>query len=159
VKNNLPRGFVRSAFAVFLAIGALSLAGCAQKNDTPEAVKQGVVRDLAKKFDMSKMDVIVDSVSFRDKEADATVTFVVKGGSASQGMSMKYLMERHDDNQWYIKSRSTGQEASGAGAAGSAAGALPAGHPTMGGAAPAVGAPPASGSKFNLPPGHPELGQ
>ncbi len=149
MKSNFPR-----SFAAFLAISALSLAGCAQKNDTPEAVKQGVVRDLAKKFDMSKMDVIVDSVSFRDKEADATVTFVVKGGSASQGMSMKYVMERHDDNQWYIKSRSSSPEAGGA-----AGGAMPAGHPAMGGTAPAAGAAAASGSKFNLPPGHPELGQ
>jgi ribosomal protein S6E (S10) len=118
---------------------AVLLVGCAQKNDTPEAVKQGVVRDLAKKFDMSKMDVLVDSVSFRDKEAEATVTFVVKGGSASQGMTMRYVMERHDDNQWYIKSR-----ANATGAGGGAAGQ------------PATSA---TGSKLNLPPGHPELGQ
>ncbi len=77
-----------------LAIYVFILGGCAQKNDTPEAVKQGVVRDLAKKFDMAKMDVIVDSVSFRDKEADATVTFAIKGGSAAEGMTMNYVMER-----------------------------------------------------------------
>lgn len=146
--------------ACALALTALFITGCAQKNDTPEAVKQGVIRDLAKKFDMSKMDVIVDAVSFRDKEADATVTFTVKGGSASQGMTMKYVMERHDDNQWYIKSR-----ASSGGAAG-ASGSLPAGHAavTTGneGSAPMdapVGAPGASGTKYNLPAGHPDLGQ
>jgi hypothetical protein len=143
-----------------LTLSALFISGCAQKNDTPDAVKQGVVRDLAKKFDMTKMDVIVDAVSFRDKEADATVTFVVKGGAASQGMTMKYLMEKHDDGQWYIKSRASatpgaaGAAATPAGGDG-AAGAMPAGHPAMG----APGAAPASGSKFNLPPDHPELGQ
>jgi hypothetical protein len=96
-----------------------------------------VIRDLATKFDMSKMDVIVESVSFRDKEADATVTFAVKGGSASQGMTMNYVMERRGDNQWYIRSRSS--VAGAGGADGSAA------------------AHAATGS--NLPPGHPELGQ
>jgi hypothetical protein len=132
--------------AAALTIGALLLGGCAQKNDTPEAVKQGVVRDLAKKFDMTKMDVIVDSVSFRDKEADATVTFAIKGGSAAQGMTMNYVMERHDDGQWYIKSRASSTSA---------------GAPAVG--APGEGAPDAatsaSGSKLNLPPGHPALGQ
>lgn len=132
---------ILTGFAVAaLALGAFVLGGCAQKNDTPDAVKQGVVRDLAKKFDMTKMDVIVDSVSFRDKEADATVTFTVKGGSAAQGMTMKYVMERHDDGQWYIKSRASATDA---------------GSPAVG----AEAATSASGSQFNLPPGHPEPGQ
>lgn len=125
--------------AAALTMGALILCACAQKNDTPEAVKQGVIRDLAKKFDMTKMDVIVDSVSFRDKEADATVTFAIKGGSASDGMTMNYVMERHDDGQWYIKSRASAASA----------------------AAPPVGAPDAatSATGSKLPPGHPDLGQ
>jgi hypothetical protein len=144
---------------VALTMSAYVLTGCAPKNDTPDAVKQGVVRDLAKKFDMTKMDVIVDSVSFRDKEADATVTFTVKGGSAAQGMTMKYVMERHDDGQWYIKSRASaaGEGAPPTGAnAGTGSAAMPAGHPAMGAPEAATSA---SGSKFNLPPGHPELGQ
>jgi major membrane immunogen (membrane-anchored lipoprotein) len=113
-----------------VVLAALLLGGCAQKNDTPEAVKQGVIRDLATKFDMSKMDVIVDSVSFRDKEADATVTFAVKGGPASQGMTMKYVMERHGDNQWYIKSRASAT--GGDGAAAASGPDLPPGHPDPG---------------------------
>lgn len=135
-----------------VAIAALLLTGCAKKNDTPDAVKQGVVRDLAKKFDMSKMDVIVDSVSFRDKEADATVTFTIKAGSASQGMTMNYVMERHDDNQWYIKSRAS---AAGADGADGGTGSMPAGHPATGGG----GDPAAMGGSSNLPPGHPGTGQ
>ena len=129
-----------------VALTALLVTGCASKNDTQEAVKQGVIRDLAKKFDMAKMDVIVDSVSFRDKEADATVTFVLKGGSASQGMSMQYVMERHDDNQWYIKSRASAV----AGGADGASGSMPAGHPAMEGGG--------DGSAAGLPPGHPDTG-
>jgi len=137
-----------------VVIAALLLAGCAKKNDTPEAIKEGVLRDISKSFNVSNMDVVVDSVSFRDKEADATVTYMLKGGSASQGMTMRYVMERRDD-KWYIKSRAS--SAAGAGGDGTS-GALPAGHPTTPGAG-SDGAPAASGSKLNLPPGHPELGQ
>ena len=57
-----------------VVIAALLLGGCAKKNDTPEAIKEGVLRDISKSFNVSNMDVVVDSVSFRDKEADATVT-------------------------------------------------------------------------------------
>ncbi len=134
---------------------ALVLAGCAQKNDTPEAVKQGVIRDISKSFNMANMDVIVDSVSFRDKEADATVTFALKGGNASQGMTMHYTMERRDDNQWYIKSRAS----MAAGGAQGASGALPAGHPAMGGAAPMDSPVSDTGSKTTLPPDHPDIGK
>jgi hypothetical protein len=142
-----------------VVIAALLLAGCAKKNDTPEAIKQGVLRDISKSFNVANMDVVVDSVSFRDKEADATVTYMLKGGSAAQGMTMKYVMERHDDGQWYIKSRASSAGAGGAEAGGDgAAGALPAGHPTTPGAG-TDGATSASGSKLNLPPGHPDLGQ
>lgn len=133
-----------------LALAALLLAGCARKNDTPEAILQGVRRDISKSFNVDKMDLSVDAVSFRDKEADATVTFTLKGGSKDQGMTMKYLMERHDDNQWYIKSR-VGQPAMPGAEAATGAAALPAGHPAMGAGAPAA--------PTNLPPGHPEIGK
>ena len=126
---------------VSLSLYVLLLSNCAQKNDTPEAVKQGVIHDLATKFDMTKMDVIVDSVSFRDKEADATVTFALKGSNASDGMTMNYVMERHDDGQWYIKSRAS---------------AATAGSPPV--AAPGA-ATSASGGSSGLPPGHPDIGQ
>ena len=135
------------------------LTACAQKNDTPEAVRQGVIRDISKSFNVANMDVSVDAVSFRDKEADATVTFTLKGGSKDQGMTMKYVMERHDDNQWYIKSRAGQGVVSGAGPSTGAV-AMPAGHPGMGGAGAMEGANAASGaSKLNLPPGHPDLNQ
>lgn len=144
-----------------VVVAALLFAGCAKKNDTPEAIKQGVLRDISKSFNVSNMDVVVDSVSFRDKEADATVTYMLKGGSASQGMTMRYVMERHDDGQWYIKSRASSPAQSAGPSAGggdATAGELPAGHPTTSGMGD-TGAPAGSGSKPNLPPGHPDLGQ
>ena len=135
-----------------VALAFLLLAGCAKKNQTTEAVRQGVISDISKSFKMDSMDVTVDSVSFRDKEADATVTYTLKGGQRGQGMSMKYVMEQRDDGQWHIKSRSSMAD-SGAGSAGSnGAGAMPAGHPNMGGADASTG----GGA---LPPGHPALGQ
>ena len=133
-----------------VAIAALFLVGCAKKNQTPEAIRQGVIRDISKSFKMDSMDITVDSVSFRDKEADATVTFGLKGGQPGQGMHMKYLMEQHSDGEWYIKSRAAAGEPEGA-AGGS--GSMPAGHP-------ALGAPPAGGDAAGtLPPDHPPIGQ
>jgi hypothetical protein len=141
-----------------VAIAALLLAGCAKKNDTPEAIREGVLRDISKSFNVSNMDVVVDSVSFRDKEADATVTYMLKGGSASQGMTMRYVMERRDD-KWYIKSRAASPAgAAPAGGGDETSGGLPAGHPVTNGAD-VGGASGASGSTLNLPPGHPALGQ
>ncbi len=152
MKTHIARGFAAS-----VVLTALIFSSCAKKNDTPEAIKAGVIRDISKTFNIGAMDVTVSSVTFRDKEADATVTFSLKGTPVAQGMTMRYVMERHDDNQWYIKSRT-----SSAGAAGGTGGAMPAGHgAAMGGGdtAPMDGAVGGSGSKLNLPPGHPQLGQ
>ena len=62
-----------------ICLAALCLAGCSKNIDTPEAVKEGVIKDIAKKVDVQSMDVNVDSVSFREKEADAKVSFKPKG--------------------------------------------------------------------------------
>ena len=129
-------------FGLAVALAALLITGCAKKNDTPEAVREGIIRDVGKRMDISNMDVNVDSVSFRDKEADATVRYTIKGGSADQGMTMKYVMERHDDGQWYIKSRASNEAVDPTGGAGAMSGTgmggmnpdgnLPAGHPPIG---------------------------
>jgi hypothetical protein len=145
----------------FVWIGALALAAltaCSNRNiDSLEAVKQGVIRDIGKNVNVGAMDVNVVSVSFRDKEADAVVSFAPRGGSAAQGLTMKYTMERKG-NEWHIKSRAqsdlqrhAGQAPAGSMGAAPAdgGGALPPGHPAMGGAG--------GGSQANLPPGHPPL--
>jgi hypothetical protein len=141
------------------------LAGCSSRNiDTLDAVKQGVIRDISKNVNVAAMDVNVVSVSFRDKEADAVVSFAPKGGSAAQGLTMNYTLERKG-SEWHIKSRAQSelqkhaaqaQQApadGGAGAMqpapGAAQGQLPAGHPALGGGTAGGGQP--------LPPGHPPL--
>ena len=123
------------------------LAGCAKNIDTPEAVKAGVLKDIATKVDVKNMDVNVDSVSFREKEADAKVSFRPKGADASQSIVMNYSLERNGD-EWRIKNRNMQGAHVQPGAPGGAVpngAALPPGHPT----GPATGGP--------LPPGHPSV--
>jgi hypothetical protein len=125
----------------------LVLAGCSKNIDTEEAVKAGVLKDLAKKVDVQNMDVNVDSVSFRDKDADATVSFSPKGAGPGQSITMKYSLAR-DGDEWKIKGRSLDGHSAPTAAPG---GDLPPGHPGVGGgSAVPNGAP--------LPPGHPAVG-
>lgn len=137
--------------------GALTLGGCAKKNETPEAVKEGILRDIGKNFDVSSMDINVDSVSFRDNEADAIVSYSLKGSKdPSSMMTMKYLMERRSDGKWYIKSRASGVTDNNA---------LPAGHPETSGSTGAdgtsiggaLGVGTSDGGGTALPPGHPDI--
>jgi hypothetical protein len=130
-----------------ICLAAVLLAGCSKNIDTPEAVKDGVLKDIAKKVDVGSMDVNVDSVSFREKEADAQVSFMPKGAPRSQAITMSYVLERQGD-EWHIKSRTMSMHgAAGAQPTGGPA-ALPPGHPGMS-ATPNPGTP--------LPPGHPQL--
>lgn len=93
--------------ALLVAVSVLAISGCANKNvDSLEAVKQGVIADLAKSKNLTldSMDVSVVSVQFRDKEADAVVSFTAKGTPPGSGLTMKYTMQR-DGSQWHIKAR------------------------------------------------------
>ena len=127
-----------------LCLAALCLAGCSKNIDTPEAVKEGVIKDIAKKVDVQAMDVTVDSVSFREKEADARVSFKPKGGPVSQSITMTYSLERQGD-EWRIKSRNMqAHEQQQPSAPGQQA--MPPGHPVTG-----------SGNGGPLPAGHPQV--
>ena len=141
---------------MFGALALAALTACSHGNvDSLEAVKQGVIRDISKNVNIGAMDVSVVSVSFRDKEADAMVSFAPKGGTAAQGLTMKYTMERQG-SEWHIKSRAQSDMQRHAGQAqpapDSGMGQMPAGHMAM----PPSGT---SGSSPNLPPGHPQLNQ
>ena len=104
--------------ALICAAALLTVVGCSNKNvDSMEAVKQGVIRDIAKNINVGAMDVNVVSVSFRDKEADAVVQFVPKGGTPAQGLTMNYTMERQGSD-WHIKKRAQSDLQKHAGAGG-----------------------------------------
>jgi hypothetical protein len=113
-----------------------ALTACTNDIQNKEAVRQGVIDHLkARKnldLDMSAMQVDVSSVTFRENEADATVSFVPKGGSPSQGMTMKYTLERAGSG-WKVKQKAeaTNSPHSDGGAA-PPTGEMPPGHPPIG---------------------------
>jgi hypothetical protein len=121
-------------FSLVLA-AVLCLAACQKNIQTNEAVREGVIKHLSQNQNLSigSMDVEVASVTFKDNEAEATVSFKPKGGDASSGMSMRYSLEKKG-NEWVVKKKAD----SGMG------------H----GAAPASGAPEGTG----MPPNHPPMG-
>jgi hypothetical protein len=155
-------------------ITALALVSCSKNIDTPELVKQGIIKDIGKKVDVQNMDVNVDSVSFHDKEATASVSFRPKGGDPRMSMSMTYNMVRQGD-EWHVKARdmmrheqSTPQSTPPTGAGTlppvTPGTPLPPGHPPMGsgttGTMPMpIPRPVTSGTSGQLPSGHPPLNQ
>ncbi|HUS07512.1 MAG TPA: hypothetical protein VMZ52_14490 [Bryobacteraceae bacterium] len=125
-------------FGLYLLVAlSMFLAACAQAPQNKDAVREAIVQHLTKNsgLNMSSMDVEVTSVTFRDKQADASVAFRAKN-SPEQLMSMKYTLES-EGKKWIVKKK--------AGNSGHSEAAVPDPH--------GAGAP-ASGS---LPPGHPPL--
>ncbi|MBI4877746.1 MAG: hypothetical protein HY822_24205 [Acidobacteria bacterium] len=119
-----------------VAATALVLSGCSRAIDSKEAIRQGVLDHLAGKagLDVKSMQVDITSVSFRQNEADAVVSFRPKGSSdPSTGMQMQYTLEKKGD-RWVVK----GKRDSGMSPHGGAAPAAPQGsgmppdHPSMG---------------------------
>lgn len=125
----------------------LTLTGCGKNIDTADAVKQGVIKDIAKKVDVQNMDVIVDSMSFRGKDASANISFRPKGGDPKQSITMNYELERKGD-EWTVKGRNMQrhEEKDPTNPAPPAAGALPPGHMPITG-----------GATGQLPAGHPAM--
>lgn len=142
--NSWPAGchdYNRSVKALTLPLLAavLCLAGCQKNIQTNEAVREGVIKHLSQNSNLSlgSMDVQIASVTFKDNQAEATVSFKPKGGDASSGMSMRYSLEKKG-SEWVVKKKAD----SGMGH-GTTPGATPQGtgmpmdHPPMGsGAAP-----------------------
>lgn len=114
----------------------LLLAGCNRSGNlqNAEAVRKGVLNHLSSNssLDVNSMDVEVASVSFREGEADAVISFRPKGSTdPANSMQMRYTLERKG-GQWQVKGKA---EASG-GAHGGASphggdSALPPGHPLI----------------------------
>lgn len=155
----------------FLTTSAL-LVGCKRDIESEAAVRQGVMNYLAKRSDLTQMDVTVTKVSFKENEADATVHFQAKGTNApGSGLEMNYVLDRKG-NEWVVRGRGTGMGhgagmGSGENPHGGAmpggmpgampggTGALPPGHPAMPQGQMPPGAMPSGHS--TLPPGHPAI--
>ena len=117
------------------------MAGCNRSAENPEAVRTAILDYLAnqKGLNVAAMQVDVTALTFRQNEADATVSFHPKGTPGGAGMTFSYTLEKKG-NGWAVKGRT---ESGGAphGAAGAMPGAMPGGmpsdHPDMGAKPPA----------------------
>ena len=132
--------------SVWIIAVVLCLAACSKNIDTSEAVKDGVIKDISKKgMAINAMEVSVDSVSFREKEATAQVSFRPKGSApGTPGITMNYALERVGD-EWHIKNRNMQGHDQARG--GADASQMPPGHPTT-----------TPGDGQQMPPGHPTTG-
>ena len=127
-----------AALAVIICV----LTGCNKASQSQEAIRQGVIDYVATKVNVGAMDVVVTSVDFKGAEAEATVEFKAKGASAGSGLQMRYTMEQKS-GKWVVKDKAqAGGAPHGAGAghgenphSDPGGGALPSGHPPLGGGA------------------------
>jgi hypothetical protein len=122
-----------------LAVSLVCLLGCGHGNiDTKEAVRQGVIDYLAsvKNLNVSSMNVEVASVTFKENEADAVVSFAPKGPGGTP-VTIPYTLERKG-SRWVVKPHAPGQSPHGAMPTGQnphgempPAGEMPPGHPAV----------------------------
>ena len=83
----------------------MCLAGCNRGAQDKDAVRQGVLDHLTQvQLNVASMSVEVTSVQFNGDQAQATVTFTPKGGTAAQSMSMQYQMEKKG-GRWSVVGR------------------------------------------------------
>lgn len=143
-----------------MCFAGLLAVGCARTNVQSEAaVRQGIINYLNTKSDLalSSMQVDVSSVSFRQNEADALVSFRPKGADSAAAMQIRYTLERKGNN-WVVKGRGTGADSHSAMPPAGMGQTPPAG---MGQMPPAgmegMKMPPSAGAS-KLPEGHPPIG-
>lgn len=93
--------------AVLLLI--FSLAACNRGVQSNDAVRQGVLDHLAESqaktnLNLAGMDVVVKSVQFNGKEADAAVSITPKGGNPAAGMQINYHLQQQG-SKWVVVGR------------------------------------------------------
>jgi glutamate/tyrosine decarboxylase-like PLP-dependent enzyme len=125
------------SIALAVAVGLLLMTGCNRGIENQEAVRKAILDHLAKRGGFNAaMEVNIAAVTFRQDEADATVSYRVKGTPGGAGMTMNYTLERKG-NAWVVKEKA---ESGGMphGATVPAPGAMmPSGHPDIGAKQPA----------------------
>jgi hypothetical protein len=93
------------------------LAGCNRGAENKDAVRQGVLDHLAQvQLNVASMNVEVTSVQFNGDQAQATVTFTPKGGTAAQSMTMQYQMAKKDGRWAVVGRKDAGSSPHGGGA-------------------------------------------
>jgi hypothetical protein len=121
-------------FRSWLAIAVLAAASaaCNRGSYKEEAVRQAVIDYLSKRsnLNLSAMNVHVDSVTFRENDADAVVSFSARGATPGTPMSVHYTLVRQGD-RWTVKNRAEGPGGMPHQGAAAPGGQLPAGHPIV----------------------------
>jgi|GEM_PF-1049440 len=87
-----------------LALVALFGTACKRVNiDTPEAVREAVVKHIEARgdIDLKDLDLKIQNVSFQGEKAQAEVSFVPSGQPTGSGMVMRYSLER-DGDAWKV---------------------------------------------------------
>lgn len=119
------------------AAAFLLIAACGKNIQTAEAVRDGILEYLKSRsdIDLKNMTIDVSSVSFRQGEADATVTFRAAGIADPSGtMAIRYTLEAKD-GKWVVKGKGSTSSGDPHGAQ-APSGAMPPGHPATPGAKP-----------------------
>ena len=125
-----------------LVFAILVLAGCRNDLQDRAKVQEAIVHRLetSSGLDLKTLNVTTTAVTFDKNLAYATVAFHPKDDpTVSNGMTMKYTLENRD-GKWVVVNvgDSQGHGLPGHGTAASPGGdQLPAGHPSVDGAAPA----------------------
>jgi hypothetical protein len=123
-------------------LGALLLftGACKKKTDSKDAIRAGVVKHIAsmKGLNVNNMDVIVTQATVHDNTAEANVDIRAKNGDPNAPpMQLVYQMQKQGDEWVVVKGQPTGGMAHPAPGEAPPPGAMPPGHPTTGGQAPA----------------------
>jgi len=123
-------------------LGALLLftGACKTKTDSKDAIRAGVVKHIAsmKGLNVNNMDVIVTQATVNGNTAEANVDIRAKNGDPNAPpMQLVYQMQKQGDEWVVVKGQPTGGMAHPAPGEAPPQGAMPPGHPTTGGQAPA----------------------
>ncbi len=110
-------------------IAALACVVACKKDINNEAAVRAAIQKRVEKtgFTLDKMGVNVTRVTFHDDEAQATVSFVPKGGPPDSGVTFKYNLRR-DKDEWVVTGPATGDSAAGHTGMGAQPGVVPPGQ-------------------------------
>ena len=114
---------------LLIALLFCSLAACNRASQDKEAIRQAVIEHISGKVNVAAMDVDVTAVTFKGQEADATVSFRVKGAGSGTPMEMPYTLEQKG-GKWIVKSNPGAASAHGA-IGDPGVSAMPPGHPPL----------------------------
>lgn len=111
---------------------ALILAGCAKDINNSAAIRQAVIDHLAARqgldLNLSSLNVEVTALNMRPNDADATVSFIPRGGGG--GMTVKYTLEK-SGGKWVVKAKKDSGSPHGEAEPTPPSGELPPGHPPL----------------------------